>query len=42
MRRRPNLTIIPDTQVTKILFEGQTATGVAWKRGGETARRIGA
>ena len=33
--RRPNLTVIPDTQVTKVLFEGATATGMAWKRGGE-------
>ena len=36
VRDRPNLTVIPDTQVTKVLFEGATATGVAWKRGGET------
>jgi choline dehydrogenase len=36
VRHRPNLTIIPDTQVTKIVFEGQTAVGVVWKRGGET------
>ena len=35
VRDRPNLTVIPDTQVTKVLFDGVTATGVAWKRGGE-------
>ncbi|WP_394892310.1 GMC family oxidoreductase [Mesorhizobium sp. AaZ16] len=36
VRQRPNLNVIPDTQVTKIMFEGSTATGVAWKRGAET------
>jgi choline dehydrogenase len=36
VRNRQNLTVIADTQVTKVLFEGRTATGVAWRRGGET------
>ena len=36
VRDRPNLTVMPDTQVTKVLFKGATATGVAWKRGGES------
>jgi choline dehydrogenase len=36
VRDRPNLTVIADTQVTKVLFEGRTATGIAWRRGGET------
>ena len=36
VRNRPNLTVIADTQVTKVLFDGRTATGIAWQRGGET------
>jgi choline dehydrogenase-like flavoprotein len=36
VRSRPNLTVIADTQVTKVLFDGRTATGIAWRRGGET------
>ena len=36
VRQRPNLTIIPETQVTKIVFDGKTATGVTWRRGSET------
>lgn len=35
VRHRPNLTVIPDTQVTKIVFDGTRATGVEWRRGGE-------
>lgn len=38
VRDRPNLTVIPGTQVTKILFDGSRAIGVAWRRGGETGR----
>ena len=36
VRHRHNLTVIPNTQVTRVLFEGTTATGVAWRRGGAT------
>ena len=36
VRSRPNLTVISDTQVTKVLFDGRKANGIAWKRGGET------
>ncbi|MEW9836375.1 GMC family oxidoreductase [Mesorhizobium marinum] len=36
VRHRANLTVIPDTQVTKVLFDGSRATGVAWRRGDET------
>jgi choline dehydrogenase-like flavoprotein len=36
VRRRPNLTVMADTQVARVLFEGRMATGVAWRRGGET------
>jgi choline dehydrogenase len=36
VRHRHNLTIIPDTQVTRVLFDGTTATGVAWRRDGAT------
>jgi choline dehydrogenase len=36
VRDRANLTIIPDTQVTKITFDGTRAKGVAFKRGSET------
>lgn len=36
VRSRPNLTVIPETRVTKVLFDGNRATGVAWRRGVET------
>ena len=36
VRRRKNLTVIPDTQATGIHIENGRATGIAWKRGGET------
>ncbi|KQZ14142.1 hypothetical protein ASD44_08680 [Mesorhizobium sp. Root554] len=36
VRHRPNLTVIAETQVTRVLFEGRTATGIAWRRGSET------
>jgi choline dehydrogenase-like flavoprotein len=36
VRDRPNLTVIPETRVTKILFDGKRATGVAWRRGTES------
>jgi len=36
VRHRPNLTIVADTEITKVVFDGTTATGVAWKRGAET------
>jgi choline dehydrogenase len=35
VRDRANLTIIPDTQVTRIIFDGTSATGIAFKRGNE-------
>ncbi len=41
VRHRPNLTVIADTQVTKVLVEGTRATGVAWRRGSD-AGTIGA
>ena len=34
-RHRPNLTIITDALVTRVLFEGRRATGVEIERGGE-------
>ena len=36
VRHRHNLTVIPNTQVTRVLFEGTTATGIAWRRDGAT------
>jgi len=36
VRSRPNLTILPDTEVTRIVFKGRMATGLAWRRGNET------
>ncbi|RWD97937.1 GMC family oxidoreductase N-terminal domain-containing protein [Mesorhizobium sp.] len=36
VRHRPNLTIIGNTNVTKVVFDGSRATGVEWKRGAET------
>lgn len=43
-RRRPNLTVVTEAQVTRIVFEGRRAVGVAFRRGGgpeETARAAG-
>jgi 5-(hydroxymethyl)furfural/furfural oxidase len=36
VRRRPNLEIMADTQVTALRFDGQRAVGVTLRRGGET------
>jgi 5-(hydroxymethyl)furfural/furfural oxidase len=36
VRRRPNLEIMTDTQVTALRFEGTRAVGVTARRGGET------
>jgi 5-(hydroxymethyl)furfural/furfural oxidase len=36
VRRRPNLEIMPDTQVTRLRFAGTRAIGVTMRRGGET------
>lgn len=33
---RPNLTVMPDTMVERVLIEGKGATGIAVRRGGET------
>jgi choline dehydrogenase-like flavoprotein len=35
VRSRPNLTVVPETEVTRLLLDGRRATGVAWRRGGE-------
>lgn len=35
-RNRPNLTVIPETRVTGLILEGGSATGVVWRRGGES------
>ncbi len=35
VRQRPNLTVIPQTQVTRILLDGNTATGIAVRRDGK-------
>jgi predicted dehydrogenase (TIGR03970 family) len=35
-RGRPNLTIIADCQATRILFDGQRATGIVAQQGGQT------
>jgi 5-(hydroxymethyl)furfural/furfural oxidase len=37
VRRRPNLTIMTQTRLSALLFEGRRVTGVAIERGGETA-----
>ncbi|QMW22201.1 GMC family oxidoreductase [Sandaracinobacteroides saxicola] len=34
VRRRPNLTIITGAQAERVLFQGRTATGVQYRRGG--------
>lgn len=34
-RRRPNLNVVTHAMVTRILFEGRRAVGVAWRAGGE-------
>ena len=43
IRRRPNLTILPERRATRLLLEGRRATGVAWRhrdgRSGETRGR---
>lgn len=36
VRNRPNLTVIPETQVTGLVMDGRTATGVTFTRGTET------
>jgi 5-(hydroxymethyl)furfural/furfural oxidase len=35
VRRRPNLTVIGDTHVERVVFDGIRATGIAVRRGGE-------
>ncbi|MBD0415064.1 GMC family oxidoreductase [Oryzicola mucosus] len=35
IRNRPNLTILPETQVERVLFDGKRATGIAYRRDGE-------
>jgi len=35
---RPNLTIVPGSLVTRVLFEGSRAVGVEWQRDGALAR----
>ncbi|MBB5220856.1 choline dehydrogenase-like flavoprotein [Amaricoccus macauensis] len=36
VRSRPNLTVIPETQVTGLVMDERRATGVTWRRGGDT------
>ncbi|MEQ1944806.1 GMC family oxidoreductase N-terminal domain-containing protein [Mesorhizobium sp. VNQ89] len=36
VRNRPNLTVLSETEVTRIVFDGRKATGLTWRRGGET------
>ncbi|SCB18503.1 GMC family oxidoreductase [Rhizobium hainanense] len=38
VRHRPNLTVMSETEVTRILFEGREATGIAFRRNGENGR----
>ncbi len=35
VRSRPNLTVLTDATVTRVLLDGRRATGVAFRRGGE-------
>jgi len=35
IRQRPNLTVITDKPVTRVLMEGKRAVGIAWKNGAE-------
>jgi len=35
VRARPNLTVMADTKVTRLLLDGRRVTGVAYRRGGE-------
>jgi choline dehydrogenase-like flavoprotein len=35
VRHRPNLTVMAETEVTKVIFEGTRATGIAWRRNDE-------
>ncbi|MDI6025175.1 GMC family oxidoreductase N-terminal domain-containing protein [Corticibacterium sp. UT-5YL-CI-8] len=35
IRSRPNLTIMPETQVERVLFDGRRATGIAYRSSGE-------
>lgn len=41
VRRRPNLRLMPETQVRRVLFEGTQAIGVEAVRGGVTERILG-
>ena len=41
VRRRPNLRLMPETQVIRILFEGNRAVGVKTTRGGQTEDLFG-
>lgn len=36
VRDRPNLTVVPETQVTGLVMDGRRATGVRWRRAAET------
>jgi choline dehydrogenase-like flavoprotein len=38
IRHRPNLTVMSETEVTRIVFEGREATGIAFRRNGESGR----
>lgn len=38
VRKRPNLEVETNAQATRILFDGMRATGVEYRRGGETKR----
>lgn len=35
VRSRPNLTVLANTKVTRLLLDGRRATGIAWRRGVE-------
>ena len=37
-RKRPNLSVVTDAQVTSVLFDRKRATGIAYRRGGEPRR----
>jgi choline dehydrogenase len=36
--RRPNLTVVTNAQVSKVVFSGRVAAGVEWSQGGRTFR----
>ena len=41
IRHRPNVTVLTDTQATRVLMDGKRAVGVAWERNGETGSTRG-